>query len=46
MNTNTKVVYETKLPVIWGDMDAFGHINNVIYLRYFEQARVDWFAKV
>ena len=24
--------------VIWGDMDAFGHINNTVYFRYFEDA--------
>ena len=29
-------------PLRWGDMDSFGHINNVVYLRYLEQARVDW----
>jgi acyl-CoA thioester hydrolase len=23
-------------------MDSFGHVNNVVYLRYLEQARVDW----
>ncbi len=28
---------------MWGDMDAFGHINNVIYMRYFETARVRYF---
>jgi acyl-CoA thioester hydrolase len=26
----------------WADMDSFGHVNNVVYLRYLEQARVDW----
>ena len=30
-------------PVAWGDMDAFGHVNNTIYLRYFETARVRYF---
>lgn len=25
----------------WGDMDAFAHINNVAYLTYLEEARVD-----
>lgn len=29
-----------KLPVIWGDQDLFGHVNNTIYLRWFESARV------
>lgn len=27
-------------PVQWGDMDAFGHVNNVMYFRYFETARI------
>ncbi|MCP5144820.1 MAG: acyl-CoA thioesterase [Gammaproteobacteria bacterium] len=26
--------------VRWGDMDAFGHVNNTVYYRYFESARV------
>ncbi|MCO8043308.1 acyl-CoA thioesterase [Acinetobacter bohemicus] len=26
--------------VAWGDMDAFGHVNNVIYYRYIESARL------
>lgn len=31
----------TRLPVQWGDQDAFGHVNNVVYLRWFESARID-----
>ncbi len=27
-------------PVAWGDMDAFGHVNNVLYYRYIESARI------
>ena len=30
-------------PVIWGDMDSFQHVNNVIYFRYFETARIQYF---
>lgn len=26
--------------VAWGDMDAFGHVNNVMYYRYVESARL------
>ena len=37
-----KLVYETTIPIRWGDMDAMGHINNTIYFRYLEIARVDW----
>src|ERR1700761_838260 len=29
-------------PLRWADMDSFGHVNNVVFLRYLEQARVDW----
>lgn len=28
--------------MLWSDMDAFGHLNNVRYFTYFEQARADW----
>ena len=27
-------------PVAWGDMDAFGHVNNLLYYRYMESARI------
>ena len=33
--------YEQK--VAWGDMDAFGHVNNVMYYRYIESARIAYF---
>lgn len=38
------VIYET--PVAWGEMDAFGHVNNIMYFRYFESARSDYFQKI
>ncbi|EPG35666.1 acyl-CoA thioesterase [Acinetobacter colistiniresistens] len=34
------VVY--KQTVAWGDMDAFGHVNNVQYYRYMESARISY----
>ena len=34
-----------ELPVQWGDMDAFGHVNNVVYLRWFESARIAYFQR-
>ncbi len=30
-------------PMRWADMDAYGHINNTVYLAYLEQARIDVF---
>lgn len=35
------VIYEQK--VAWGDMDAFEHVNNVMYYRYMESARIAYF---
>lgn len=29
-------------PVIWNDMDAFSHVNNVVYYRYAESARINY----
>jgi len=31
------------MPIRWGDMDAMGHVNNTLYFRYIEQARISWF---
>jgi len=33
-------------PVAWGEMDAMGHVNNIIYFRYFESARIAYFEHV
>jgi len=57
-DTPGKAVYLTTLPesasllhvarytMRWGDMDAFGHLNNAKYFTYFEQARVDWLMSI
>ncbi|MGQ0629128.1 MAG: acyl-CoA thioesterase [Phycisphaerales bacterium] len=34
------------IPVAWGEMDALGHVNNVVYFRYFECARVEYLRRV
>jgi acyl-CoA thioester hydrolase len=36
-------VFEMSMPIRWGDMDAFGHVNNTVYFRYMEQVRISWF---
>ena len=36
-------VHSVRMPIRWGDMDAMGHVNNTVYFRYFEQARIAWF---
>lgn len=35
-----------EIPVAWGEMDAYGHVNNVVYFRYFETARFAYFEKL
>ena len=35
-----------EIPVAWGEMDMFGHVNNVVYFRYFESARIAYFEKL
>ena len=37
-----KLVFEARLPIRWGDMDAMGHVNNASYFRYLESVRIDW----
>ena len=36
-------VHTLRMPIRWGDMDAMGHVNNTVYFRYIEQARISWF---
>ncbi|KAI5865383.1 HotDog domain-containing protein [Durotheca rogersii] len=31
--------------VVWGEMDSFGHVNNAVYIRYVESARVNWIVR-
>ena len=35
-----------ELPVLWGDMDAYSHVNNTVYFRYFESARIAYFERI
>ena len=30
------------IPIRWGDMDGMNHVNNTIYFRFLEIARIDW----
>ena len=37
---------EVEVQVAWGDMDAFQHVNNSVYLRWFETARIACFQRL
>jgi len=34
--------YQSKQYVRWDDLDAFGHVNNAVYLTYAQEARFAW----
>tara|TARA_B100000795_G_scaffold207675_1_gene161144 strand:+ start:53 stop:487 length:435 start_codon:yes stop_codon:yes gene_type:complete len=36
----------TEIKVKWGEMDAFQHLNNTVYIRYIEDGRIDLFEKL
>src|ERR1700743_664559 len=44
--SNFHAVFEMSMPIRWGDMDAFGHVNNTVYFRYMEQVRISWFVRM
>ncbi|MGW1372707.1 acyl-CoA thioesterase [Streptomyces sp. NPDC002446] len=33
-------------PLRWSDMDAFGHVNNAVFVRYLEEARIDFMRRL
>ena len=40
--------YPVQIPLIvqWGEMDSFQHVNNIVYFRYFETARIAYFQRM
>jgi acyl-CoA thioester hydrolase len=45
---STPSPYAVSLPVdvAWGEQDAFGHVNNTVYFRYFESARMHYLQRI
>ncbi len=39
-------MHEVRLQIRWRDMDAYGHVNNAVYLNYLEEARDAWVQRV
>ena len=39
-------MHEIRLPLRWRDMDAYGHVNNAVYLNFLEEARDAWVEQV
>jgi acyl-CoA thioester hydrolase len=34
------------IPLLWGDQDSFGHVNNTVYLKWCETARVEYLRRI
>ncbi|MFK7995160.1 MAG: acyl-CoA thioesterase [Granulosicoccus sp.] len=45
VNPEGRFLHQVQFPVRWGDMDALGHINNIVYFQYFEIVRLQWYEQ-
>lgn len=39
-------VIHLDVPVAWGEQDLFGHVNNIVYFRYFESVRMYYLERI
>jgi len=39
-------VHEKHIEIRWRDQDAYGHVNNAVYLTYLEEVRDEWLERV
>jgi acyl-CoA thioester hydrolase len=46
MSESRRLAHVERIPIRWGDMDAMGHVNNTVYFRFMEQARISWFDRL
>jgi acyl-CoA thioester hydrolase len=46
MSENRRLAHVERIVLRWGDMDAMGHVNNTVYFRFMEQARISWFDRL
>ena len=44
MSTNEFPV-SVRFPVVWGEMDAYGHVNNARFFTWFESARIEYLTR-
>jgi acyl-CoA thioester hydrolase len=46
MSEDRRLAHIERIAIRWGDMDAMGHVNNTVYFRFMEQARISWFDRL
>ena len=42
----SRLLARVQVPVRWGDLDAFNHVNNAAFLVYAQEARLEWLAGI
>jgi acyl-CoA thioester hydrolase len=42
LSASRLLVHTSIQPIRWADMDMLGHVNNTVYFRFMEQARIEW----
>ena len=46
MKADRQLAHRSEIAIRWGDLDAYGHVNNTVFFRFMEQARVEWLASL
>ncbi len=46
MTNAAHLVVRLEVPVAWGEQDLFGHVNNIVYFRYFESVRMHYLDRI
>lgn len=46
MTDEVSLVVGIDVPVAWGEQDLFGHVNNIVYFRYFESVRMHYLERI
>src|SRR5438309_11885152 len=45
-SASTDVTHEKEIEIRWRDLDAFNHVNHVVFLTYLEEVRDEWLGRV
>src|SRR5438874_1549516 len=41
-----EMTHEKEIEIRWRDLDAFGHVNHIVFLTYLEEVRDEWLGRV
>lgn len=44
--SNLVHIHTAEIATRWGDQDSYAHINNAVYFRLFEEARIQWLSEL